>query len=665
MPLARTDAPAVQAMLGARGLLQGVDDRGAQVMAVGRPVADSPWTVLTTIDRDEAAEDWSREQQQAAAVAVTAALAMLLGLGLLWRQQRLRLVERELVERERAEKALRAREEVFSSIVNQAMDAIVLVDGARGTFIEFNTAAHEGMGYTREEFAQLTIADLQAEHTAADIRRNMETIRQRGSLVFENRHRRRDGAIRDVRVSARMLRLQDRDCMAAMWSDVTERRHTERALQENEARFRAVFDQAVDGIMLVSADGNRMQVNTAFARMHGYDDAAQMTAVTLSDLATPTSSAHMPERLHRAMAGEVLTFDTEHYRQDRSVVPLSVAASRVRLANEWHVLAFHRDITESRRRDACRAMGQWILLILGEPGELRAVLLRMLHLVQASTAADIVELRLAPGLGLPDRVCVGGAGGTTVTPTSPTPAGDLAPPVRRDGASVGWERLADVLTAGQVPPSVRSTPGGSRWVDDLDQTTESAAAIAPLASAWRELLGGGCRTAAWVAVRAKGQVIGWLHLRIYAGGQLNRESVEALEDATRGMGEAILRRGAENELRESQELLRQAVDRAPEAILMVDAQGRVALWNDAATLLLGYPRNEALGQDVGCVAPRELFLTAAAHGADAAAGRRRSLALTARHRDGREIPIEASVARVGLHGAWGQVAILRPAGGPG
>ncbi len=666
VPLTRTDMPAVQAVLGTKGLLQGVDDRGRQVMAVGRPVANSPWAVVATIDRDEAAQDWGRERQQAAAVATACALAMLLGLGAVWRQQRLRLVERELAERQRAERALRAREEVFASIVTQAMDAIVLVDGARGSFVEFNTAAHEGMGYTREEFAQLTIADLQAEQTPAEIRRNIEAIHQRGGLVFETRHRRRDGEIRDVRVSARLLRLQDRDCMAAMWSDITERRRTERALQENEARFRAVFDQAVDGIMLLSADGSRMQTNAAFARLHGYDDAAQMASLTLADLDTPTSAAHIADRLQRAVAGEILNFETEHCRRDGSVVPLSVAASRVRLGNEWHVLAFHRDISERRRRDAYRAMGQWIQLILGETGEVPAVLQRMLHLVQASTAADVVDLRLNPGLGLPSRLSVGGQAETTATPLSPTSADPLAQEDAAGGEAVNWERLADMVAAGQVPPGVRSTPGGSLWVDDVEQITEPPPAVGLPAAAWGRFLGGGYRAAVLVTVRAKGRAIGWLHLRTRAGGQQTRESVEALEDAARSMGEAMLRRSAENELRASQEQLRQAVDRAPEAILMVDAHGHITLWNDAATLLFGYARHEVLGQDLDRVIPRERLLTAATQAGppDTGADRRRPLALAGRHRDGREVPIEASVARVGLHGAWGHVAIVRHAGPP-
>ena len=114
----------------------------------------------------------------------------------------------DITERKLAEEALRKREEIFSSIVNQAVDAVVLVDAATGHFAEFNASAYEGLGYTHEEFAAFGIAAIQAEHSAEQIRENIALIHQRGRHTFENRHRHRDGTLRDVRVSARPLNLQ-------------------------------------------------------------------------------------------------------------------------------------------------------------------------------------------------------------------------------------------------------------------------------------------------------------------------------------------------------------------------------------------------------------------------------------------------------------------------
>ena len=119
------------------------------------------------------------------------------------------------------------REEIFSAIIGQARDAIAIFDVVSGRFAEFNTVAHEGLGYTREEFADLCLADFQAEHSPEAIQQNMDVIQKQGELSFETRHRHKDGSLKDVEVRIRMLHIQNHDFMAAVWTDITERKRAE------------------------------------------------------------------------------------------------------------------------------------------------------------------------------------------------------------------------------------------------------------------------------------------------------------------------------------------------------------------------------------------------------------------------------------------------------
>lgn len=72
-------------------------------------------------------------------------------------------VSRDVSARIKAREDLRAREEIFRSIVSQAGDGIVLLDPTDGRFVEFNDAACEQLGYTRDEFAMLTLHQLQMD----------------------------------------------------------------------------------------------------------------------------------------------------------------------------------------------------------------------------------------------------------------------------------------------------------------------------------------------------------------------------------------------------------------------------------------------------------------------------------------------------------------------
>ncbi|HOT75985.1 MAG TPA: cache domain-containing protein, partial [Candidatus Wallbacteria bacterium] len=52
-PLSKREIPAVKAVLGQTGVSEGIDYRGVSVIADTRPINDSPWFLVTRIDREE------------------------------------------------------------------------------------------------------------------------------------------------------------------------------------------------------------------------------------------------------------------------------------------------------------------------------------------------------------------------------------------------------------------------------------------------------------------------------------------------------------------------------------------------------------------------------------------------------------------------------------
>ncbi|WP_129628957.1 response regulator [Candidatus Oscillochloris fontis] len=160
----------------------------------------------------------------------------------------------------RSTRALRAREEIFSAIVAQALDAIVLLDTSNGRFVEFNTAAHEGLGYTRDEFVTKSLADIQVEHSVDQIHNHIAQILTEGSASFETQHIHKDGSLRVVEVLARRLNLQRQNYIAAVWIDITERKaHDSRLHKLNRAY---VVLSAVNEMIVRERDPQRLFMTT-------------------------------------------------------------------------------------------------------------------------------------------------------------------------------------------------------------------------------------------------------------------------------------------------------------------------------------------------------------------------------------------------------------------
>ena len=146
-------------------------------------------------------------------------------------------LRREIDQREQAEDKLRDAEERYRLIFEQMLDAIVLVEAETGQFVDFNEPAHRRLGYTREEFARLRLADVDVEETSENSGlHNRRTLAQ-GADVFETRHRTKSGAIRNVVVSTRPIAIRGRKVVLALWHDFTERKHMEDELREAIVRL--------------------------------------------------------------------------------------------------------------------------------------------------------------------------------------------------------------------------------------------------------------------------------------------------------------------------------------------------------------------------------------------------------------------------------------------
>jgi diguanylate cyclase (GGDEF)-like protein/PAS domain S-box-containing protein len=162
----------------------------------------------------------------------------------------------DVTQRKRAEEALKASEQRYRAIFDQAIDGIVLVDRDTGGFMEFNRCAYENLGYCQEEFAKLTVADIEAIESPEEIRTRMETITLNGKAVFETRHRAKDGGVREVLVSTKSVGIPGRQCYLAIYHDITERKLSEQVLREREARYRELVENMSDGVAVYETMGD-------------------------------------------------------------------------------------------------------------------------------------------------------------------------------------------------------------------------------------------------------------------------------------------------------------------------------------------------------------------------------------------------------------------------
>jgi PAS domain S-box-containing protein len=131
---------------------------------------------------------------------------------------------------------------------------------------------------------------------------------------------------------------------------LTELTQAGQALRKSEERYRILFERASDGILYLSANLEVLEVNEAFARMHGYS-LEEMRNIELQKLETPETTRAGQERLRRIVDGEAIKFVAEHYHKDGHTFPLEVTSSLISVGGEVLIQAFHRDITERNQAE--------------------------------------------------------------------------------------------------------------------------------------------------------------------------------------------------------------------------------------------------------------------------------------------------------------------------
>lgn len=112
-------------------------------------------------------------------------------------------------------------EEHYRVLFEQSPDGVLLVDPETKMPIRFNTAAHRQLGYTRQEFAGLRIADIDAIDAEEDIDRRTRNFLQQESVTFETLHRAKDGQLRNVLVTGKNLTIGGHDLVLVIFRDIT------------------------------------------------------------------------------------------------------------------------------------------------------------------------------------------------------------------------------------------------------------------------------------------------------------------------------------------------------------------------------------------------------------------------------------------------------------
>lgn len=247
----------------------------------------------------------------------------------------------------RLEENAKERESRLQVLIDKSRIGIVIINQEH-RIIETNKRFAEMLGYSMEEMYQLHTWDWEANMPEEQIRKNFKDL-LKIDKAFETEHRRKDGSLYDVEISATGTYVNGSKAIICICQDITERKKTEKALRESENKFRALVDQTPEALFLHDLDGNIIEVNRANVELYGYNR-EEFYKLKVKDI-DPDSVKREDNKYfwNRLKGNKVIKFETKHRKKDGTFFPVNITISAIRLEDKKYILAIADDISEKRK----------------------------------------------------------------------------------------------------------------------------------------------------------------------------------------------------------------------------------------------------------------------------------------------------------------------------
>lgn len=255
----------------------------------------------------------------------------------------------DVTERKRVVAALRESEEKYSTLVEQAKDAVVLVQDERVIFV--NSATEEIFGYSLEDLSGRNFLDFVApedKETLAEI----YALRFQGKdapSFYEAKIICKDGTVKEAEISGVIIQYQGKPADMGIVRDITERKRTEEALRESEAKYADLVERAMDGVTIVQNE-RVVFANDALKKITGYTF-EEMNSRPFIEMVAPECREDVAETYKSRMNGEAApsVYEIKIICKDGTVKEVEISAAAGRYNGEPADLAIVRDVTERKQ----------------------------------------------------------------------------------------------------------------------------------------------------------------------------------------------------------------------------------------------------------------------------------------------------------------------------
>ena len=182
----------------------------------------------------------------------------------------------DVTDHKQAKHLLKSSEEKYRNLFNNANDALYLFEisssGKLGSFIEVNDVACQQLGYTKEEFLEMTPLDIKTEKERLRLVEIIKNSLFREQKPFETVHVSKSGKKIPVEINSHIFPLNGKQVGLSISRDITDRKKGEEKLRKAKNKYELLIENIQEGVILEDTNRDFTFVNRKMCNMLGYNE---------------------------------------------------------------------------------------------------------------------------------------------------------------------------------------------------------------------------------------------------------------------------------------------------------------------------------------------------------------------------------------------------------
>ncbi|MGO5010661.1 sensor domain-containing protein [Niallia sp. Sow4_A1] len=203
-----------------------------------------------------------------------------------------------------------------------------------GQFIEVNQAALEQLGYSKEEFLNLSPIDIIDSTAYPILEDELKQLLEGKILTLESTHITKKGKRIPVEVSSRVIILSDNNkYVLSTVRNISDRKETEMLLEKTAQEFQSLFSNSPDIIFFLNPEGKFTNINPAGEKLLSISK-NELLSISYEPLIAPEDLEETTRQFHEVLKGNTALLEISILSKNSEKININITAVPMILQNE-------------------------------------------------------------------------------------------------------------------------------------------------------------------------------------------------------------------------------------------------------------------------------------------------------------------------------------------